>query len=171
MRVLLSLLAAGLLLVACAKPPVEPASTPPSTTAPPAEPAAPSAEAAAPSAEENVPAPSDEKAAAGDQGDLKQKLGLDPYPGAEVKVTNEASAGGTKTYMVQLVTADSVQKVHDFYKKSLGEPLLTDMVSGSGDSQQAVLIKADGAIQYSIHIGIEDGKTVATLARVEPQGK
>ncbi len=98
-----------------------------------------------------------------DPAEAARNLGVDLYPGAEVKQNGAATAtfGGVHTASLTSESSDSVDKVSAFYKSKFPNA----MVSSSG-ANRCSIISNDNKTMITINIQGEGDKTKIQITRV-----
>ncbi len=102
-----------------------------------------------------------------DPAEAEHNLGVDLYPGAEVRKNGAASAnfGGVHTASLNSDSTDSVDKVSAFYKAKFPNAMVT--TSGSG---RCTIISNDHNSMVTINIQADGGKTRIQITNVRKSG-
>jgi hypothetical protein len=102
-----------------------------------------------------------------DPGEAERNLGVDLYPGAEVRKNGAASAtfGGVHTASLNSDSTDSVDKVSAFYKAKFPNAMVT-----TSDSGRCTIISNDHNSMVTINIQADGGKTRIQITNVRKSG-
>jgi hypothetical protein len=97
------------------------------------------------------------------------ELGLPFYPGTMPVLSARRTRSGQVTATVELTTSDSVEQVYNYYRRELGRPLRTDMLTLDSREQRAALGKGDGDDLTDLTIMRRGDKTLVVITRRRPE--
>jgi len=102
-----------------------------------------------------------------DPQDAARNLGVDLYPGAQVRKDGSVSMtfGNVHTAALTFETSDSVDQVCSFYK-----PKFPNATVVTSDANQCTIISNDQKNMITINVKTESGKTKIVISNVSKSG-